>query len=135
MRVRICPGRLAESAFPQQLTYLMTPSELEARFVQYDERIAALEAEKQANSWFTLAVIGSHPDTEMLLEVVRAAIQTLRGKTSPEGPAGVAAATVLRLLEIERQILKTQQSRQELAEAEEAERLSEQQRAAAEQER
>ncbi|HDS1148040.1 TPA: hypothetical protein QDZ88_002223 [Stenotrophomonas maltophilia] len=113
----------------------MTPSELEARFAQYDERIAALEAEKQANSWFTLAVIGSHPDTEMLLEVVRAAIQTLRGKTSPEAPAGVAAATVLRLLEIERQILKAQQSRQELAEAGEAERLLVQQRAGLEQER
>lgn len=113
----------------------MTPSELDARFAQYDERIAALEAEKQANSWFTLAVIGSHPDKEMLLEVVRAAIQTLRGKTSPEAPTGVAAATVLRLLEIERQILKAQQSRQELAEAAEAERLLEQQRAGSEQER
>ncbi|MEN5271866.1 hypothetical protein [Stenotrophomonas lactitubi] len=110
----------------------MTPNDIEARLAQYESRFAALEAEKEANTWFSTALIGSHPDSVLLLALIRGAIRTLRGKTGPEDQNPRTAGAIARLLELEDQVLKVQAVRKAVQEKEQAEaraaKLAQQQR-------
>lgn len=111
---------MAESKGIHSHEHRMTPNDIEARFTQYEARIAALEADKEANTWFSTALIGSHPDTVLLLAMIRGAIRTLRGKTGPEDQNPRTVGAIARLLELEDQVLKVQAVRKSLQEKEEA---------------
>lgn len=103
----------------------MTPTEIEARFAQYENRIATLEGEQKANHFFGISLIGSHHDTDLLLAMVRRAIREARGKPTSGAPSVELVATVARLEEIERQIQGVQKAVLQLAEEKERDRQAE----------
>ncbi|HDX0792346.1 TPA: hypothetical protein RNS66_000967 [Stenotrophomonas maltophilia] len=75
----------------------MTLTEIEERFAKLERRFALLKAENDANRWFTTALIGSHPNLELLLEMVHGAIQRLHEQAGSEGLSPFAAHVVKRL--------------------------------------
>ena len=116
----------------------MTPLEIEARFAKYDERIAALEDARKADSWVITALIGSHPNLGVLLKLVRRAIQTMRDALSSGSPSPDYERMLRHLTETEELVLKVIAIRQgkarSLAEVED-ERAQAPQQAEPEQER
>lgn len=93
----------------------MTPSELEARFAKYDERIAALEDSHEADTWVLHALIGSHPNLGDLLKLVRRTMQAMRERLSNGGPAASCERVLRQLADTEELILKVIAIRQRSA--------------------
>lgn len=86
----------------------MTSTEIEERLAKLERRLALLKAENDANRWFTTALIGSHPNLDQLLLLVRGAIQTVRGQAGTEGLSSFSAHVVKRLEDLVARILKVQ---------------------------
>lgn len=84
----------------------MTPSELEARFAQYDERIAALEDAHEADTWVLHALIGSHPNLGDLLKLVRRSMQAMRERLANGGPAASCERVLRQLADTEELVMK-----------------------------
>ena len=93
----------------------MTPSELEARFAKYDERIAALEDSREADTWVLRALIGSHPNLGDLLKLVRRTMQSMRERLANGGPDASCERVLSQLADTEEVILKVIAIRQRTA--------------------
>ncbi|MFE3969015.1 hypothetical protein [Stenotrophomonas sp. YIM B13575] len=90
----------------------MTPSEIEARFAKYDERIASLEDAHEADSWTITALIGSHPNLKMLLGLIGRAIQAMRDRTASEDHDPSYERILRQLLQTEKTVLQAIASRE-----------------------
>lgn len=86
----------------------MTSTEIEERLAKLERRFALLKAENDANRWFTTALIGSHPNLDQLLLLVRGSIQKVRGQAGTEGLSPFYAHVVKRLEDLVARILKVQ---------------------------
>ncbi len=84
----------------------MTPDEIDERLAKLERGFAQLKVENAANRWFTTALIGSHPDLNLLLAMVRGAIQRVHAQAGPEGLSPSAALVAKRLEELVEKILK-----------------------------
>lgn len=84
----------------------MTPSEIEARFAKYDERIASLEDAHEAQKWTITALIGSHPNLKLLLGMIRRAIQGMRDRSASADHDPSCERILQQLLETEATVLQ-----------------------------
>lgn len=89
----------------------MTPTDIEERIAKLERGVSLLKVENAAHRWFTTALIGSHPDLDMLLAMVRGAIQRVHEQAGPEGLSPSAVLVTKRLEELVAKILKSKAAR------------------------